>query len=116
MPAPSSTPGSPTGWLNVRLVAWDDGTRQVPQVALRISEDGGRSFGERTALSAANRAARFPVLGVYGDSLVVAWSEESAAEAERARASRPDMKTPGATMGLEPVGSARVLARRGVLQ
>lgn len=96
------------------VVAWDDGTKQIPQVMVRVSNDGGSHFADATAVSAAGRAASFPVLAVHGDSLAVAWSEVSAATAAASNAAASaDKKAP---KGLEAVGDAQVFVRRGVLQ
>jgi hypothetical protein len=46
------------------VAAWDDGTRQIPQVVVRASADGGDSFGDAVAVSDAAQAAAFPVLGL----------------------------------------------------
>jgi hypothetical protein len=93
--------------------AWDDGTRDVPQVMLRVSRDGGASFAPATAISADGRAAGFPVLALRGDSVVVAWSEKSAASASREMSHEAMMKDPKAMKGLTTVGDAEVVVRRG---
>jgi hypothetical protein len=98
------------------LAAWDDGTRDVPQVMLRVSRDGGASFAPAVAISAEGRAAGFPVLAVRGDSVVVAWSEKSAASAAREMSHEAMMKDPRAMKGLTPVGDAEVVVRRGKVQ
>jgi hypothetical protein len=96
------------------VVAWDDGTRQVPQVILRVSNDGGAHFADAATVSASGRAASFPVLAVHDDSLAIAWSEMSAERAGAASAAAAkDKKAP---KGLEAVGDAQVFVRRGVLQ
>jgi hypothetical protein len=97
------------------IVAWDDGTKQVPEVVTRVSNDGGATFGEPAIVSAQGRAATFPVLSVAGDSVAIAWSEESAASAAAADAAKAkmDKNTPHA---LKAVGGAQVLVRRGLLQ
>lgn len=97
------------------IVAWDDGTRQVPRVVVRVSPDGGAYFAAGTLVSASGRAASFPVLGVSRDSLAIAWSEMSAdqANAAAAKAASRDRTAP---KGLEAVGDAQVFVRRGVVQ
>lgn len=95
------------------IVAWDDGTKQVPEVVTRVSNDGGATFGEATVVSAQGRAATFPVLSVAGDSVAIAWSEESPASAAAEEAAKMDKKAP---RGLRAVGEAQVLVRRGLLQ
>jgi hypothetical protein len=81
-----------------------------------VSSDGGRDFGEAIPLSESGRSATFPVLGVSGDSLAVAWSEESSAAAAAESRAAPDMNDPRATAALHAVGEAQVLVRRGALQ
>lgn len=100
------------------IVTWDDGTKQIPQVVLRVSNDGGAHFGEPTVLSAADRAATFPVLGIAADSVSVAWSEVSAQSSRAATAAADSAKArdPKAPKGLESVGEAQVFVRHGVLQ
>jgi hypothetical protein len=95
--------------------AWDDGTKQIPQVVVRVSRNGGTTFGTATPLSAAGRSATFPVVGVAGDSIAVAWSEESAEAAKAEAAAAPNMKDPTAKQGLHAVGEGQVLVRRGAL-
>lgn len=100
------------------VVTWDDGTKQVPRVVVRVSHDGGLTFGDASVLSGAQRAATFPVLGIAGDSLSIAWSEVSA-ESSKAAAdadAAAKAKDPKAAKGLETVGEAQVFVRRGVLQ
>ena len=97
------------------IVAWDDGTKQVPEVVTRVSNDGGATFGEPAIVSAQGRAATFPVLSVAGDSVAIAWSEESAASSSSAAAAKAKMDK-NAPHGLKAVGGAQVLVRRGLLQ
>jgi hypothetical protein len=97
------------------IVAWDDGTKQIPRVVVRVSEDGGAHFAAAATVSASGRAASFPVLGVSQDSLAIAWSEVSSdrASAAAATAANRDRMAP---KGLEAVGDAQVFVRRGVIQ
>lgn len=100
------------------IVVWDDGTKQIPRVMVAVSNDGGAHFATPTAVSESGRAATFPVLGVAGDSLAIAWSEvsgESATAAAKAD-SIEKAKNPKGAKGLESVGDAQVLVRKGVLQ
>jgi peroxiredoxin len=102
------------------VAAWDDGTRQIPQVVVRASADGGDSFGDAVAVSDAAQAAAFPVLGLLAGtegatSLFVAWSEQAPADAAADAEARPDMRDPNAQMGLPRVGRTQVLVRRGVV-
>jgi hypothetical protein len=96
------------------VVAWDDGTLKVPQVVVRASDDGGKHFGDAEPVSTSGRAATFPVLGVAGDSVTVAWAEQSADAAQKEMEAMPhDKKTP---MGLHAVGENQVIVRSGRLQ
>ena len=94
-------------------VAWDDGTLETPEVRLRISRDGGVSFDPAFTVSAANRAASFPMLSIRGQDITVVWSEQSTEAAQHAEHARPDMKDPKATMGLARVGESTVVMRHG---
>lgn len=102
------------GASNRVIVTWDDGTKQIPRIVVRASRNGGSSFGEAATLSAVGRAATFPVLGISGDSLSVAWSEESEAVAKAADSARAT-QDPQAPKGLHAVGEAQVIMRRGAL-
>jgi hypothetical protein len=95
--------------------AWDDGTLVTPAVRLRVSRDGGRTFGDAIAVSEEGRAATFPVLALAGERLSVAWAERSRAAAEHEAAHAPDMKDPRAVKGLGRVGESDVLLRTGVV-
>jgi hypothetical protein len=96
------------------VAAWDDGTRKTPQVVVRVSADGGATFGAPVVASAPGRAAGYPVLAVAGRRLTVAWSEQSAESAEHApQHAAPKMKDHEAPMGLPVVGESEVLVRRG---
>ena len=97
------------------VVAWDDGLVAEPGVLLRESRDGGATFASQVRVSGEGRAATFPVLGVTGDSLVVAWSEMTAEAHHAKHAARPDMKKPGAVMPLPRVGQSEVWVRTAPL-
>ena len=102
---------------NQVLVAWDDGTMETPRVVLRVSQDGGRSFGRTGPVSPAGRAASFPVLAVSGAQVTIAWSEESAHTHHEQMVADSIQKAtdPNAAKGLHEIGEAQVLARRGKL-
>ena len=97
------------------VAVWDDGTRPVPRIVLRVSRDGGTTFARALPVSASGRAAGYPVLGLTGDSVIVAWSEQSVEDAEHAAHARPDMRDPNAVMPLNAVGNAQVMVRSGSL-
>jgi hypothetical protein len=94
------------------VVAWDDGTREVPQVVVRVSRDGGETFGPSVAASAPGRAAGFPVLAATDSTITVAWSEESAAARSAAKRRMAGMPKDMA-MGPPAIGDALVLVRLG---
>ena len=93
------------------LIAWDDGKASLPGILVRASADGGDTFAATVRMSDAGAAAAFPVLGVHHDSVTIAWSQTADAAYREAVAARPDMKNPGARMGLPRVGQQEVLAR-----
>jgi hypothetical protein len=95
------------------VVAWDDATGRTPRVLLRVSDDGGDSFGAAIPVSAEGRAATFPVLAAHGRRLTVAWSERSAEAAANAAHAEPNMKDPKARKRMHAVGEDRVLVREG---
>jgi hypothetical protein len=98
------------------VVVWDDGTSEQPRITMRVSRNGGDDFAAESMLSPGGRAAGFPVVGIARDSVIVAWSEQSVGAAEHAAHARPDMSDTNAVMGLEAVGDAEVMVRRGSLR
>jgi hypothetical protein len=94
------------------IVAWEDGTVRVPQVRVRVSRDGGRTFGDVATLTDEARAATFPVLALTSDAITVAWSEQGVDEHVHANVARPNMRDPNAVMPLPTVGKTRVVLRR----
>jgi hypothetical protein len=97
------------------VVAWDDGTVRVPQVRVRVSRDGGRTFGDPTTLTDEERAGTFPVLALAPEAITVAWSEQGADDHAHADASRPNMQDPKSVMPLPTVGKTRIVLRRAKL-
>ncbi|HUL49469.1 MAG TPA: sialidase family protein [Gemmatimonadales bacterium] len=105
------------------IVAWDDGTRQVPAIVVKVSMDGGRKFGPGDALSAAGQSAGYPVVAVARDSVFVAWQERTpaaaAADSTRMERAMAGMKTGPALAApdsfINRVGSWSVLMRRAAL-
>lgn len=98
------------------VAVWDDGTVKTPRVVMRVSADGGATFSPPTLVSTEGRAATFPVLALRDRDLTIAWSEQSEAEHDHARASAPNMKDPKAVKGLSRVGASVVRVRGGRLQ
>jgi hypothetical protein len=96
---------------------WDDagGTRTLPRVMLRISRDGGTSFGDTISVSEDDAAGMFPVLTLSSDTLTIAWTQHTPVEHEHAEGSHTDMKDPKATMPLPTVGGQRVMVRQGAI-
>ena len=97
------------------VVAWDDGTRNTPVVRVRVSRDGGTTFGSAEAVSDDDRPATFPVLAIDGTRLALAWTEERDPDASHA-GHGPDMKDPKARMPLPTVGRRAVVIRDGTLE
>lgn len=98
------------------VVEWDDGTVKVPHVTVRVSRDGGGTFGPAEIVNTPGRAATFPVLGLAGRRLAIAWSEEGADVAAHEEQAEPDMKDPKAAMGLHAIGTSQVLMRSGTVR
>jgi hypothetical protein len=89
-------------------VAWDDGTRDIPAILLRVSRDSGATFADAVELSQPGVRATFPVVTASDSAVMVAWSQTVPKPADTAA-------TPAgmpATATLHPVGNARVLVRR----
>lgn len=98
---------------NRLIAAWDDGTVKQPRVVLRVSRDGGASFGATQNVSAANEAGTFPVIAVRDLDITVAWTSKTAAAQEMDEREKMAMKDPKHTMPLAAVGEAAVMVRRG---
>jgi hypothetical protein len=98
------------------VAAWDDGTRRVPRVLVRVSRDGGATFAPAARASAGADAASYPVLaaGAAG-RLALAWTSERAdpEAAPHAHARRGGAATP---MPRPRVGARRVLVREATLE
>lgn len=111
-PAHVQLASAPAGTI---YLAWDDGLTEMPRVLLRRSSDGGRSFERERLLSDPDVAAAYPVVGVYGDSVSVAWSQTTAAEHRVRLAARASMDDPKAAQPLPRVGQSEILLRSGKL-
>lgn len=98
------------------VAAWDDGTLRTPRITMRVSTDGGASFGGAVAVSDSGVAASFPVLALADRDFTLVWAEQSREAADHAEHSRPDMKSPGATMPLAAVGTSEVRLRTGTIR
>lgn len=95
------------------VVVWDDGQGPIPRILLRASADGGASFGPVLLVSGENAAGSFPVLGVVGDSLRVAWSS-TGTEAHHEEEAEKHAKG-HESMGLPRVGQKVILERTAAL-
>lgn len=93
------------------VVAWDDGKGVRPSILVRASRDGGTSFGGTLQLSDPAVAASFPVLGVRGDSVTVAWSQTGDSAYRASLHAHPARGDTAARMALPRVGQQEVLAR-----
>lgn len=96
------------------VVTWDDGHSETPRILLRRSADGGRSFAAVEQVSGEG-AAQFPVVATVGDSVLVAWKQQTLAAHREELAKRVDMRDPKAVMGLPRVGQAEIYLRRSAL-
>jgi len=96
-------------------VARDDGLGQRPKETVRLSGDGGTSFGPSYVVSDPAAAGTFPVVGLSADSLIIAWTQVTDSVHQAAMAARPDMSAPHAKMGLPRVGQQEVLIRRAAI-
>lgn len=98
------------------LATWDDGHAATPGILLRASADGGTSFGPAERLSQDGVAGVFPVIGVFGDSLTIAWTQASAVAYKALQAHEPNEADPNMKMPLPRVGQQEVFARKGAIQ
>src|SRR5690606_31579508 len=75
---------------------WDDGTRAIPRILFRQSNDGGKSFGSTVVLSDTVRHSAYPVLTATSRGVAVAWTE-SGDGAPALSPSAPSASTPSHT-------------------
>ena len=97
------------------VAAWDDGRERLPRVMMRVSRDGGASFGPEVIASAGDAAATFPVIAVSRDTVTVGWAERARADHEQSERGMGDMKDPKMQMPLISVGAQQIIVRRGLL-
>lgn len=97
------------------VAAWDDGTRQVPQIVVRVSRDGGRHFAAAEVLSAPESEAGYPVVSIKSGVVLVAWQERplAAASADSARRATLDKNDPQTYVNA--IGAMRVMLRSGLV-
>jgi hypothetical protein len=95
------------------VAAWDDGRDSLPRVLLRVSHDGGASFGPEVPVGDPELATACPVVSIAAGRVTIAWSQRSAADEAHAAHTAPDMSDPEAVMPLKAVGTQHVLVRTG---
>ncbi len=99
----------------VVLAIWDDGTRQAPVIVARLSRDGGRTFGERQALSAPGASIGYPTAVLHHDTAFVAWQERPDADARKDSIATAAKDPKNAATYVKSVGALRVVTRIGIL-
>lgn len=62
------------------FVVWDDGSLDMPRIALAASTDGGSSFSRPKYISDAGRYATYPAIASLGDEVAVVWHEHAVDE------------------------------------
>jgi hypothetical protein len=97
------------------VAAWDDGTRQVPPIVVRVSRDGGRHFAPAEAVSAPGNEAGYPVLVLRRGVVLVAWQQRSLAAATEDDAAQAKLDKMDPRTYVNAVGAMQVLARKGLL-
>lgn len=103
------------------VVVWDDGREEPSRVLVRVSGNGGRSFGPSVLASDTAMAAGYPVFGMRGDSLTLAWSQQtSAPSGPTGHEGHGASAVPDSVMQMEGalpvVGAQEVVVRRGELR
>ena len=99
----------------VVLAAWDDGTLETPRIVARVSRDGGRTFGAAQALSDTGAVAGYPIVGLRGDTALVAWQQRSAAGVASDSVAHAHMDMSQPASHLHTIGALQVVARSGIL-
>jgi hypothetical protein len=93
------------------MVVWDDGHGSLPGILLRRADDAG--WGAPIRLSTPGLAASFPVIGAWGDSVLVAWTQVGEARHHQEADARSPMSDPNGVMPVPRVGQAEVFVRMG---
>ncbi|AHG87690.1 putative cytochrome c biogenesis protein [Gemmatirosa kalamazoonensis] len=93
------------------VATWDDGTVRQPRVLVRVSRDGGATFGPASEASAPGRSATFPVLAAHAGRVTLAWNEEAGSVEEHHHAARDTE----AHQPLPSVGRKTIVMRDGRL-
>jgi hypothetical protein len=92
-------------------LAWDDGHGTRPVVMLKRSLDGGATWLQTQTISDPATASTFPVMALIGDSVAIAWSQQSAEAHEHAMHEMESMKDPKKQNPLPRVGQQEVFLR-----
>ncbi|MEP6764769.1 MAG: sialidase family protein [Gemmatimonadaceae bacterium] len=98
------------------LAVWDDGTIAIPQIVMRVSRDGGKSFSPAQQVSISGMQAMFPTAVLRHDTVRVAWQERTpngVTTDSLIRDKKRDKEDPSAGLGV--VGSLQIVVRQGVL-
>ena len=98
------------------LAVWDDGTVAVPQIVMRISRDGGKTFSATQQVSISGMQSTFPTAVLRHDTVRVAWQERTPVGATTdslLRDKKRDKDDPSADINV--IGSLQIVARQGVL-
>lgn len=105
------------------VTVWDDGREDPSRVLVRVSIDGGRSFAAPVVASDTTVAAGYPVFGLSGDSLTIAWSQQAAqpkASGAAAHQGHGASAVPGSATQMEAalpvVGAQEVVVTTGRLR
>ena len=103
--------------VNTVIAVWDDGTMAIPQIVMRVSRDGGKTFAPSQAVSVAGMQAGYPVVVLHNDTVRVAWQQrtpEGVTADSLVRDTKRDKDDPRRDIGV--VGSLQIVARQGVLK
>jgi BNR repeat-like domain len=97
------------------VATWDEGMSKLPGILVRASGDGGSTFAAASRLTRDGVAGAFPVIGIFGDSVTVAWTQTTDAAYKALQAHEPNEADPNMKMPLPRVGQQEVFSRRGAL-
>jgi hypothetical protein len=77
----------------------------------RLSRDGGRTFEDAEPLSADTHQAGYPVVGLFGDTAIVAWQERPLPDAVKDSVEHAHMNPNEGSTYINNVGALQVVAR-----
>lgn len=92
------------------VAAWDRIDGAMSAVMMRVSRDGGRTFGPALRVSDAARAASFPSVTLSRGTVAVAWTESAAAPAAHGAGDASDHEATGTAP------RSTVMIRRGRIE